>query len=197
MPDRPHICVFCGSALGARPIYGETARRVGRALAGNGLGLVYGGGRVGLMGVLADAVLADGGRVVGIIPEPLALKEIAHAGASELVVVGGMHERKALMAARSVAFLTLPGGIGTYEEFFEILTWAALGLHNKPVGILDVDGYFDPLIRLLEHAVAERFLRPEHLELVRVSDDPEGLVAALPRLRPPPPGPLWIDLEQT
>jgi uncharacterized protein (TIGR00730 family) len=197
MPERPHVCVFCGSSRGARPLYAEAARRVGQALAASGLGLVYGGGRVGLMGEVADAALGAGGRVVGIIPEPLALKEIAHGGVSELVVVPGMHERKAQMAARSIAFLTLPGGIGTYEEFFEILTWATLGLHRKPIGILNVDGYFDPLAALLDHAVTERFLRPEHLALLRIGTEPERLVAELLRFEPPPPGPLWIDLEQT
>ena len=140
MPGRPHVCVFCGSQVGARPSYAEAARRVGAALAGGGFGLVYGGGRVGLMGTVADACLAAGGRAVGVIPEPLALKEIAHDGLTELVVVPGMHERKALMASRSAGFLALPGGVGTFEEFFEILTWAVLGLHNKPIGLLNVDG---------------------------------------------------------
>jgi uncharacterized protein (TIGR00730 family) len=197
MSDRPHICVFCGSSRGNRPIYTQTARRVGAAIGANGLGMVYGGGRVGLMGEVADAVMAAGGPVVGVIPEPLALKEVAHTGVTELIVVPGMHERKALMAARSAAFLALPGGIGTFEEFFEILTWAALGLHNKPIGLLNIDGYYDPLLHLLAHAVAERFVRPEHVALLLTSDNPESLVAELPRYQPPPPGPLWIDLDQT
>lgn len=191
------VCVFCGSARGRRPIYEKTAQRVGRALGKAGLSMVYGGGRVGLMGVVADAVLAAGGRVVGVIPEPLAIKEVAHHGVSELIVVPGMHERKALMASRAGAFLTLPGGIGTFEEFFEILTWAALGLHQKPIALLNVDGYFDPLLKLLDHAVSEGFLRPSHVSLLLVSDDPEGLVATLPGFQPPPPGPLWIDESQT
>jgi uncharacterized protein (TIGR00730 family) len=195
--DPQSVCVFCGSARGRRPLYEEAARRVGDALARSGLGMVYGGGRVGLMGVVADAVLAAGGHVVGVIPQPLALKEVAHEGVSELIVVPGMHERKALMAARAGAFLTLPGGIGTFEEFFEILTWAALGLHGKPVALLNVDGYFDPLLQLLRHAVEEGFLRPAHLALLLVSDDPEALVAQLPTFQPPPPGPLWIDEKQT
>lgn len=197
MPTRPHVCVFCGSSNGARAAYTDAARRVGAALAGNGLGLVYGGGRVGLMGVVADAALAAGGRVVGVIPEPLATRELAHDALTELHVVPGMHERKALMAARSAGFLALPGGIGTFEEFFEILTWAALGLHNKPVGVLNVEGYFDPLLAVLDHAVAERFVRPEHLALIVVSDRPEDLAADLLTFTPPPPGPKWIDLEQT
>lgn len=197
MPERPNVCVFCGSQVGARPVYAESARRVGAALARAGLGLVYGGGRIGLMGKVADACLGAGGRVVGVIPEPLALKEIAHDGLTELIVVQGMHERKALMAARSAGFLALPGGVGTFEEFFEILTWAVLGLHNKPIGLLNVDGYFDPLLRLLDQAVTERFIRPEHLRLVRISDDPEGLVSGLLEDVPPPAGPVWIDLDQT
>lgn len=197
MPDRPHVCVFCGSSRGARPIYAEAARRVGRALARAGLGLVYGGGRIGLMGEVADAVLAAGGRVVGVIPEALALKEVAHEGVSELIVVPGMHERKALMAARSDAFLTLPGGIGTFEEFFEILTWAALGLHNKPIGLLNVGGYFDPLLGLLGHAVSEAFVRPAHVGLLLASGDADDLVARILRFESPPPGPLWIDPDET
>ena len=197
MADRPHVCVFCGSAPGVRAAYAEAGRRVGATLARAGLGLVYGGGRVGLMGVVADAALAAGGRVVGVIPEPLALKEVAHAALTELHVVPGMHERKALMARRSAGFLVLPGGIGTLEEFFEILTWAALGLHNKPIGLVNVGGYFDPLLRLLEHGVAEGFVRDSHLALLLVSDDPEALAAGLLGHRPPPPGPVWIDLDQT
>ena len=138
------------------------------------------------MGAVADAALAEGGRVVGVIPEPLVSREIAHSGLSELIVVPGMHERKALMAARASAFLTLPGGIGTFEEFFEILTWAALGLHARPMGLLDVAGYFGPLRAMLDHAVAEGFVRPAHLDLLRVSDDPEALVAGLlASVRPP------------
>jgi uncharacterized protein (TIGR00730 family) len=197
MPDRPHVCVFCGSARGARAEYVAAARRVGAALARSGLGLVYGGGRVGLMGVVADAALAEGGRVVGVIPEPLAREEIAHDGLTELHVVPGMHERKALMARRSAGFLMLPGGIGTFEEFFEILTWAALGLHRKPIGVLNVGGYFAPLLRLLDHAVAEGFVRPAHLALLLVSADPEALVAGLRTHEPPPPGPVWIDPDET
>ena len=129
------------------------------------------------MGVVADAVLDEGGRAIGVIPEPLATKEIAHHGLTELHVVAGMHERKALMARCSSAFLTLPGGIGTLEEFFETLSWAALGLHQKPMGLLNVGGYFDPLLALLDHAVAQRFVRPKHLELLLVADDPAALVS--------------------
>jgi uncharacterized protein (TIGR00730 family) len=196
MPTRRHICVFCGSSRGARPVYAQAARQVGASLAAAGLGLVYGGGSVGLMGVVADAALAAGGRVVGVIPEPLALKEIAHHGLDELHVVPGMHERKALMATRSAAFVALPGGIGTFEEFFEILTWSALGLHNKPIGLLNVGGYFDPLWRMLEHAVAERFVRPDHLARVLVRDEVESIIRDLVSFEPRPSEPVWIDLEQ-
>ena len=140
------------------------------------------------MGVVADAALAAGGRVVGVIPNPLANKEIAHGGLTELHVVAGMHERKALMAACSAGFLALPGGIGTFEELFEIVTWAALGLHDKPISLLNVEGYFDPLLALLDHAVAERFVRPEHLATLVVSDQPGALAADLLGRTPPHPG---------
>jgi uncharacterized protein (TIGR00730 family) len=197
MPDRPHVCVFCGSSPGARPDYADAARRVGAALARHGLGLVYGGGRVGLMGILADAALAAGGRVVGVIPEPLATKELAHTGLTELLVVPGMHERKALMAERSAGFLALPGGIGTLEELFEIVSWGVLGLHRKPVGLLNVARYYDPLLTMLGHAAAERFIRPENLDTIVVSDQPEALAAGLLGHTPPDPGPRWIGLDQT
>ena len=149
------------------------------------------------MGDVADAALAEGGRVVGVIPDPLATKELLHEGLTEQHVVRNMHERKALMASRANAFLALPGGIGTFEEFFEILTWAALGLHNKPIGLLNVEGYFNPLLGLLEHAAAERFVRPEHLALIIVSDDPEGLASDILTHVPPSPGPKYINLDQT
>ncbi|MBX6312592.1 MAG: TIGR00730 family Rossman fold protein [Isosphaeraceae bacterium] len=196
-PKLSYVCVFCGSQPGVRPLYAEAARRVGAALARSGLGLVYGGGRVGLMGIVADAALAEGGRVIGVIPEALSAREIAHAEVTELIVVPGMHERKALMAAQASAFLALPGGVGTLEEFFEILTWAVLGLHNKPIGILNVDGYYDPLLHLLRHAADEGFLRPRHLELLLVSDDPEWLAVNILSHVPPPPGPIWIGPDET
>lgn len=191
------ICVFCGSRPGTRPVYSRLAGQVGRVIARAGFGLVYGGGRVGLMGDAANAALEAGGEVIGVIPEPLARKEIAHEGCSELIVVPDMHQRKALMAARSDAFLTMPGGVGTYEEFFEILTWSVLGLHAKPIGLLNVDGYFDPLIALLEHGVEEGFMSPTDLQRVLVSDDPEDLVSRLPGLETGPPRPRWIEQDQT
>ncbi|MGE3822161.1 MAG: TIGR00730 family Rossman fold protein [Isosphaeraceae bacterium] len=197
MPERRRVCVFCGSSSGSRPSYAEAARKVGAALAREEIGLVYGGGRVGLMGVVADAALSAGGEVVGIIPEPLATREVAHEGLTELIVVPGMHQRKALMAEKSSGFLALPGGVGTFEEFFEILTWAVLGIHQKPIGLLNVEGYFDPLLTLLGHAIAERFVRPEHLGMILVSDQPEALAARLLDFQPPPAGSKWIDLDQT
>ena len=164
-------------------------------LADQGVGLVYGGGRVGLMGIVADAVLEGGGQVIGVIPEALATEEVAHNGLTELHVVADMHQRKALMARRADAFLTMPGGIGTFEEFFETLSWAALKLHQKPLGILNVAGYFDPLLALLDHAVAAGFLRPKHLGLLITSEDPEALVAAM-LARVSPAGPSQrIDFE--
>lgn len=192
-----HICVFCGSSRGSRPAFVEAARRVGRALARDGLGLVYGGGSVGLMGALADAALAEGGQVVGVIPEALASKEIAHDGLTELHVVPDMHARKALMAARSAAFLTLPGGVGTFEEFFEVLSWATLGIHRKPMGLLQVDGYFDTLIALFDHAVREHFIRPEQVEPLLVGDDPDELISRLVSRTGLPSRTHWINPDQT
>ncbi len=152
---------------------------VGRRLALDKIGLVYGGGRVGLMGIVADAVLAGGGRVIGVIPESLATREVAHDGLTDLHIVPDMHARKALMARRASAFLTLPGGIGTFEEFFETLSWATLGLHRKPMGILNIAGYFDPLIALLDHAAAAQFVRRVHLDLVHVATEPARAVSEL------------------
>jgi uncharacterized protein (TIGR00730 family) len=197
MSHSPNICVFCGSASGVQPVYTDAARRVGELMAGRGLGLVYGGGRVGLMGVVAAAALGAGGRVIGVIPQALATKEIAHDGLSELYVVPGMHERKALMATKSSAFLTLPGGIGTFEEFFEILSWAALGIHQKPIGVLNVDGFFDPLLELLDHGIAQQFIRKAYLRPLMVSNDAETLVTNLLSYEPPPFGPRWIKLDET
>lgn len=192
-----NVCIFCGSALGLDPEHARAARRVGQALVRHGLGLVYGGGRVGLMGILADAVLEDGGRAIGVIPGPLATKEVAHHGLTELHVVRDMHERKALMARHASAFLTLPGGIGTMEEFFETLSWAALRLHDKPLGILNVAGYFDPLLALLDHAIAAHFVRPEHLKLLFVSSDAEAVVSDLLSHVPAAGTPQRSDFEST
>jgi uncharacterized protein (TIGR00730 family) len=179
------LCVFCGSRPGARPAYAEAATTLGRLLAERGIRLVFGGGKVGMMGLLADACLAAGGEVVGVIPEQLWQLEVGHTGATEMHVVASMHERKALMGELADAFVALPGGIGTMEEFFEIWTWGQLGLHARPCGLLDADGYFEPLIRFLDHMVEERFLRPEDRALVLVERDPAALLDRLAAARPP------------
>ena len=191
------VCVFCGSAAGSRPAYRRAAARLGAELARRELGLVYGGGSIGLMGVVADAALAAGGEVVGVIPRSLARKEIAHAGLTRLQVVPSMHARKAMMADLADAFVAMPGGMGTLEELTEVLTWAQLGLHAKPCALLDVAGYWRPLVRLLDHAVEERFLRPEHRRLLLVERGPERLLDRLRRWRPPPHLRRWIDRRAT
>lgn len=170
------ICVFCGSRLGSKPIYRETAKSVGQLIARQQLRLVYGGGNIGLMGVVADAVLEHGGEVVGVIPGHLQEKEVGHAGLTELHVVSTMHERKALMANLSDAFVALPGGFGTFEEFCEILTWAQLDLHRKPCGLLNVDGFYDPLLTLFDRAVDDGFLRPEYRSMVLTATDTDELL---------------------
>ncbi len=173
------VCVFCGSSPGVRPIYAEAADGFGTALARAGIRLVYGGGNVGLMGRVADAVLAAGGEAVGVIPRFLMNREVGHHGLTELHVVETMHERKALMAKLSDAFAVLPGGIGTFEELFEVWTWRQLGLHPKPCGVLNVGGYYDRLTEFLDVAVTEGFLQPGHREALTVETDPATLLAAL------------------
>ncbi len=180
------ICVFCGSASGLRPIHAQAARATGKALAERGVELVYGGGRVGLMGIVADATLEAGGHAIGVIPRALASREIAHDGLSELHVVAGMHERKALMASLSDAFLTLPGGIGTFEEFFEVLSWAALGIHQKPMGLLNLDGYYAPAMLMFQNAIDEGFLNPETTRRLIIDADPHSIVERLVSPRPRP-----------
>jgi uncharacterized protein (TIGR00730 family) len=177
--------VFCGSSAGRLPAYRDAAQAMGLALARRGLALVYGGGKVGLMGAVADAALVAGGRVVGVIPDFLAAKEVAHTGLTELEVVGSMHERKARMAELADGFVALPGGYGTLEEFCEILTWAQLGLHRKPVGLLNVAGYYDPLLALFDHAVSERFLAPALRSLVLSSSAADSLLDELLMAHPP------------
>ena len=182
------ICVFCGSNAGARSEYAEAARALATVLAERKLGIVYGGGNVGLMGVLADAALARGGEVIGVIPQKLVDKEVAHHGVTELLVVETMHERKALMNDLSDAFLALPGGFGTLDEFFEVLTWAQLGFHGKPCALLNVAGYYDGMLAMLDHAVTERFLRPAHRELIIADTDPLRLLQRLSAFVPAPKG---------
>src|SRR5262245_13941046 len=189
------LCVFCGSSAGGRPEYTEGARAFGRLLAGHGLGLVFGGGHIGLMGVLADAVLGAGGEVLGVIPQALVDRELAHGGLTELRVVDTMHQRKALMADLADGFAALPGGYGTGDELFEILTWAQLGLHTKPVGLLNTAGFFDPLLAWLDGMVREGFLRPDHRRLLATSADPAELLDILLRHEPAPQMPKWIGAE--
>jgi uncharacterized protein (TIGR00730 family) len=191
------LCVFCGSSPGARPAYGEAAEELGRLLVAEGIGLVYGGGKVGLMGRLADAVLGEGGEAIGVMPEALVAKEIGHAGLSDLRVVGSMHERKALMADLSDGFVALPGGLGTLEELFEVYTWSQLGLHLKPCALLDVDGYYEGVATWLTHAVEERFVREDHRDMLIVESDPRGLLERLRRFEPAAIVPKWIDREET
>jgi uncharacterized protein (TIGR00730 family) len=175
------ICVYCGSRLGERPVYAEAARALGTAIGERGWQLVYGGGKVGLMGEVADATLAAGGRVVGVIPESLEKLEVAHRSLSELHVVPTMHVRKQMMAARADAFIALPGGIGTLEELYEVWTWRQLKYHDNPIGLLDTAGYWQPLLRFMDHTVAEGFLGPAMRDLVIVSDQPAPLLERVAR----------------
>ena len=187
------VCVFCGSRAGSRPSYVEAAKLMGKEISRRGLGLVYGGGRVGLMGVLADAALEEGGEVVGVIPKALVAREIAHRDLTELHVVGSMHERKRLMADLSDGFVTLPGGYGTLEEFCEVLSWAQLGIHRKPCGLLDVDGFWEPLVMLLDKAVAEGFAPSNHRSLVLAEQEPRTLLSLMSRYKPPKTRGWWIE----
>jgi uncharacterized protein (TIGR00730 family) len=186
------VCVFCGASSGRSPAYAEAARSLGATLARRGLGLVYGGGRVGLMGAVADGALGGGGEVVGVIPQELVDRELAHGGLSELRVVGSLHERKALMAELSDGFVALPGGFGTLDELLEQLTWSQLGLHAKPVGLLDVEEYWRPLIELARHATEEGFVRESDLAAIAVATDADGLLDRLERMtREERPRPKW------
>src|SRR5476649_572376 len=168
------VCVYCGSANGARPVYAEAD-----------LALVYGGGSVGLMGTIADEVLALGGSAIGVIPELLMSKEVGHVGLTELHVVADMHERKKKMADLSDAFVSMPGGVGTFEELFEVYTWAQLGYHEKPVALLNVNGYYDPLLAMLRHTVEEGFMRAPYLDMLQVNADPVKLIESLKAYTPP------------
>lgn len=190
------VCVFCGSNIGHKPEYASAARAVGAMLARQGLTLVYGGGSVGLMGVVADAALQAGGRVVGVIPHALQLKELGHLGLSELHVVDTMHERKSRMTDLADAFIALPGGLGTFEEIFEIITWAILGIHAKPCGFLNVAGYYDSLIRFLDESVSNGFVRVEHREMLLVGNEPGSLLDRIRKYRAPTIEP-WVKRSQT
>jgi uncharacterized protein (TIGR00730 family) len=195
VPELSSICVFCGSNRGADPAYLKAAEAVGRGLAHRGVRVVYGGGRVGMMGAVADAAREAGGEVVGVMPRQMIDREIGHTGIDDLRVVDSMHERKALMVELADAFIALPGGIGTLEELFEVYTWAQLGIHAKPLGLLDVAGYFRPLVAFLDHSVQERFLRPQTRTLLAVSDDLDDLLAELETWEPPTQH-KWMDLDQ-
>jgi len=175
----PRICVFCGSSFGSDPAYARVAEQLGESLAARNIELVYGGATVGLMGLLADSVLTRGGRVIGVIPQALVDKEIAHTGLTDLRVVNSMHERKALMAELADAFIALPGGFGTLEEFCEVLTWSQLGLHRKNCGLLNINGYYDGLLSLFDHAVAEGFLKSSSRKLVQSDSEPDRLIDAV------------------
>lgn len=190
------LCVFCGSSAGEDSRYLDSAEELGRTLVREGIGLVYGGSRMGLMGRLAHAVLEEGGRAIGVIPEALVNREVAHGGLTELRVVASMHERKAMMQELSDAFLALPGGLGTVEEFMEVVTWSQLGLHRKPCGVLDVRGYFQPFIEFLDHAVREGFVLSAHRRMVIVEKDIPTLLRQL-RSYEPPSVPRWIGAGDT
>jgi len=187
------ICVFCGSSVGANPAYRQAAQRLGELMVERGIGLVFGGGCVGLMGVIADAVLAKGGEAIGVIPDSLVRREIGHRGVTKLHVVESMHQRKALMADLSDAFIALPGGYGTMEEFCEAVTWSQLGIQQKPCGLLNIERYWAGLLAVLDHAVDEQFVRPENAQLVLVASTPEGMLERLQEWTPPGHIERWLD----
>jgi len=190
------LCVFCGSSTGLDPAFASAARTLATELAARGIDVVYGGGNVGLMGIVADAALAAGGRVIGVIPHALVTRELAHQGLSEIHVVDSMHERKALMSSLSDGFIALPGGFGTLEEFCEAVTWTQLGVHAKPCGLLNVAGFYDGLLAFLEHALDEEFLRPTHREIVVSDADPIRLIDRVIAWQPPLIA-KWIEKTET
>lgn len=190
------LCVFCGSSVGVNPAYAEVAATLGTLLANRGIGLVYGGGNVGLMGVIADAALAAGGEVIGVIPQALADREVAHHGVTDLRIVDSMHTRKAMMADLSDAFVAMPGGVGTFEEFFEAITWTQLGLHRKPCGLLNVAGFYTPLAFFIDQAVSDGFIKTVHRAAIIVDDDPARLLDTLSTIEIPDV-PKWIRRDET
>ena len=190
------LCGFCGSSVGSNPAYAEAAVTLGSLLARRGIGLVYGGGNVGLMGVIADAALAAGGDVIGVIPKALADREVAHHGVTELRVVDSMHTRKAMMADLSDAFIAMPGGVGTFEEFFEAITWTQLGLHRKACGLLNVAGFYTPLAAFIDQAVSDGFIKPVHRAAIVVDDNPERLLDTLTTIDLPD-APKWSNRRET
>lgn len=190
------VCVFCGSSPGTRPEYVAEAAALATHFVAEEIGIVYGGGKLGLMGTLADTALRLEGEIIGVIPDFLVAKEIAHSGVKDLRVVRSMHERKALMSKLSDAFVAMPGGYGTFEEFCEILTWTQLGLQSKACGLLNVAGYYDPLLRMFDHAVAEGFVKPAHRELLVAEDNPASLLESLRKVQIPSVN-KWIDQQRT
>jgi len=191
-----YICVYCGSNPGRQPAYREAARKLGQELAGRGLGLVYGGASVGVMGAVADAVIEQGGQAIGVIPHALATKEVSHHGLDEMFVVGSMHERKAKMAELSDGFIALPGGWGTFEEIFEMLTWAQLGFHEKPCGLLNAAGYYDHLYAFLEKAIEEQFVKPEYRPMIMMDESAPSLLRRFAQYQAPKVK-KWIGPEET
>ena len=191
-PTIRRICVFCGSRPGNRPEYVDAARKLGSLLAERSIGLVYGGARVGVMGAVADATLRGGGEVIGVIPKALVQHELAHDHLTELRVVASMHERKALMAELSDGVIALPGGYGTFEELFETLTWSQLGIHDKAFGVLNIGGFYDGLLALVDHAVDEGFIPEQHRALVLEATEPEAMLDLLTAYEPPPPVVKWL-----
>jgi uncharacterized protein (TIGR00730 family) len=190
------VCIFCAANPGVHPLYAERARDMGRFLAGSGRRLVFGGGRTGLMGALAEGALGAGGEVIGIMPKHLVDREVAHTGLTELHVVSSMHERKALLAELSDGFLAMPGGLGTMEELFEIWTWGQLGLHRKPYGLLEMNGFFAPLLAFIDHAVGEGFIQQLNRDLLVVDEDPAALIARMEAVVPPKLA-RWMTREET
>jgi uncharacterized protein (TIGR00730 family) len=180
-----NICVFCGSNPGSNPDYMEGAKKLGIALAEAGITLVYGGARIGLMGAVADTVLAHGGEVIGVIPKSLVDREIAHTGLTDLHIVGSMHERKALMSELADGFIALPGGSGTLEEFFEVFTWAQLGHHQKPCGLLNLNGYFTPLLQFIDHTIGEGFMKEDYRAMILSDSEPEPLLQRFEQYQAP------------
>lgn len=196
-PTIRRICVFCGSRPGNRPEYVDAARRLGSLLAERGIGLVYGGASVGIMGAVADATLRGGGEVIGVIPQALVRAEVAHDHLTDLRVVASMHERKALMAELSDGVIALPGGFGTFEELFETLTWSQLGIHDKAFGVLNIGGFYDGLLALVDHAVTEGFIPEQHRALVLEASEPEAMLDLLMGYEPPPPVVKWLKPSET
>jgi uncharacterized protein (TIGR00730 family) len=188
------ICIFAGSNPGVRAEYQQAVRLLGQELVERGLGIVYGGASIGLMGIIADEMLARGGEVIGVLPKGLFVREVAHANLSELHEVGSMHERKALMADLADGFIALPGGYGTFDELFEITTWAQIGIHNRPIGLLNIAGYFTPLLALVTHAMTEGFISQKHSQLLLSKDTPGELLDAFAAFRPPETEGKWTEL---